>query len=187
LQTGERPFLSFSGPGAAADGCLLADSHQGGGATNCGSSGYCVNGVTDKNAHNDGATAPPTVNTTGRLKGSIFQMPEVGAPGCAASSDFLWPDSTAHRLKMCNNNAASTNVVGASEMPLSPTSASFSPGSLTAGACATQSATRVSRARRPRWSVVSRRPLIREPEFHGWASSAQAPARSASATPVAAH
>jgi hypothetical protein len=45
--------------------------------------------------------------------GGSLKLPEVGAPGCVAGFDLIWADSTAHRLKQCNNGGTADTVVGA--------------------------------------------------------------------------
>lgn len=52
------------------------------------------------------------INGNSIATGSIT-LPEVTAPSGVASSDILYADSTAHRLKMNNNNAGADVVVGA--------------------------------------------------------------------------
>lgn len=50
---------------------------------------------------------------SGGLGANTLDFTEKAAPSGAASHDLLWGDSTAHRLKMLNNNGSADTVVGA--------------------------------------------------------------------------
>jgi hypothetical protein len=44
---------------------------------------------------------------------SFMKLLEIAAPSCAATFDFVWADSTAHRLKECDNNGSPVQIVHA--------------------------------------------------------------------------
>ena len=73
-------------------------------------------------------------------------LTESAAPSIGAGYAYFWADSTAHRLKMVNNNGSPQNIIGTSDMPLRATSAAYAPGALSGGACATQTATSITGA-----------------------------------------
>ena len=62
-------------------------------------------------------TAANTWKAIGYLSGSTFTgavtFAESAAPSGSAGNDLIWGDSTAHRLKMNNNNGGADTVVGA--------------------------------------------------------------------------
>jgi hypothetical protein len=72
--------------------CLLDGS-------NCG-----FTGNTTHNGHDD--TGIGQLGVAGSEK-----LTETTAPSCATGFDLLWADSTAHRLKECDNNGAAVQVV----------------------------------------------------------------------------
>ena len=58
----------------------------------------------------------PVIIADGSGIGAGFSGPEGTAEPCATSIDSLWADSTAHRIRMCNNNGAATSLVGFSDL-----------------------------------------------------------------------
>jgi hypothetical protein len=79
-----------------------------------GSGGHVASHVTDDGT-NVTLTKPLVITATG----NGFAAGEGTAPTGVSSKDLLWPDSTAHRWVMNNNNAGAVNVVGVSA-PASP-------------------------------------------------------------------
>jgi hypothetical protein len=61
------------------------------------------NAFTGTNTFN-GSTSLSTITSSTKLS-------EIAAPSCLAGFDFLWADSTAHRVKECDNGGSATQVV----------------------------------------------------------------------------
>lgn len=106
------------------DGACAAPSGSG----NTTSTSLTTNTITKANGANsiinsgltdDGTTITATeafaVNDSSGLGGG-FDGTEGTAHTGATSVDNLWADSTAHRLKMINNNGSATNIVGFSDL-----------------------------------------------------------------------
>jgi hypothetical protein len=117
-QTGITNRYSFFGVGATDT------AHFGGPAELLGPFTFTSDNTTDIGAA--GATRPrtgyfgtsvvtPLVSTTGATGG--FSGTEGTGAGVPASGglDVMWPDSTAHRWKMNNNNGGAQNILGSSD------------------------------------------------------------------------
>lgn len=72
------------------------------------------------NSLGGGTNNPPSFALGGQagmnstnIWGLTFLAYETAAPTCYPNNDLFWGDSTAHRLKMCNNNSSPDTVVGA--------------------------------------------------------------------------
>lgn len=102
-----------------------------GSATTITSNSPCDFGVTTSGVIT--CTDPLAINSSG----NGLTAAEGTAPSGVASSDVLWPDSTYHGWKMNNNNGGAVNVAGS----LSGTTGSIGGSSVSAGACATGTAT----------------------------------------------
>ena len=79
------------------------------------------------------ATEPVTINASG----NGMALVEGTAPSGVASSDILYPDSTAHRLRMNNNNGGAVTVSGL----VASGTITVATGAIASGACATTTTT----------------------------------------------
>lgn len=75
------------------------------------------------------ATEPVTINASG----NGIALVEGTAPSGVASSDILYPDSTAHRFRMNNNNGGAVTVSGL----VASGTITVATGAIASGACAT--------------------------------------------------
>jgi hypothetical protein len=100
--------------GLVRGGSPLAAAELSGDATTSGSNAVTVVKV-------NGSSVPASANLLGSNSSSQVTAPtnltlgEAAAPSGSSSNDVLYPDSTAHRWKMNNNNGGATNVIGASD------------------------------------------------------------------------
>lgn len=94
------PSLASSAANPAASGVLRCPNN-----TSCVAARNAANGADIVLAQLDGSNV--------ELLGAPVRIVEAAAPSGVASSDLIYPDSTAHRWKMNNNNGGADTVVGA--------------------------------------------------------------------------
>ena len=87
---------------ASTKGCLSVQFQPGNGTDAASTFAF---------THTGSATGTPTTSFPGPVLATLFRAVEAAAPAGVASSDLLYPDSTAHRWKMNNNNGGAVQVV----------------------------------------------------------------------------
>lgn len=69
-----------------------------------------TNAFTGTNSFSGTTSFTGPVSSSGAITSSL-KLAEIAAPTCALTFDFLWADSTAHRIKECDNNGSAVQVV----------------------------------------------------------------------------